>query len=147
LQIGDRVTKADAVFDALKVSYPSYNWVVFVTEAENGWAYNYAGWESLAEQSLCGPMDLLVWGRTPSKGCYSSVDAAASLLQKGAMTDAANLEGARDLMISRESIYNLHYDLILTFYSGTWRDWLVQTCANDESNINGMYSLWSGDLY
>ena len=129
------------------MSYPSYHWIVFVTEAENGWSYKYDGWESLAEQNLCGPMDLLVWGRTPGKGCYSSVVSAASSLQKGAMTDASNLEGARDLMYARESYYNLHYDLILTFYSGAWRDWLVQSCANDESNINGMYSLWSGDIY
>ena len=92
-------------------------------------------------------MDLLVWGRTPGIGCYQNVEASASLLQRGAMTDATSLEGARDLMKSREYIYSLHYDLILTFNSGTWRDWLVQSCANDESDVNSMYSLWSGDLY
>lgn len=91
-------------------------------------------------------MDLLVWGR-PAQGCSNNVESAASLLQRGAMMDATGLEEARDLMKSRESIYSLHYNLILTFYSGAWNDWLVQTCANDESNVNSMYSLWSGDLY
>ena len=66
-------------------------------------------------------MNLLVWGR-PSEGCTNNGQSAASLLQRGAMTDAINLEDARDLMKSREYIYNLHYDLILKFYSGTWND-------------------------
>jgi len=143
---GDRRTKSKAVLDALMVSYPSYHWVVFVTEEENGWSYAYDGWECLDERSLCGPMDLLVWGR-PSKGCTNDVDAAASLLQSGAMNDATELEEARDLMKSREYIYNLHYDLIFVFYSGVYNDYLVQTCANEENNVNSMYSFWSGELY
>ena len=91
-------------------------------------------------------MDLLVWGR-PSKGCTNNVDAAASLLQSGAMNDATELEEARDLMKSREYIYNLHYDLIFVFYSGVYNNYLVQTCANEENNVNSMYSFWSGELY
>ena len=123
-----------------------HGWVIFVTEAKHGWAYTYKGWESLSERNLCGPMDLLVWGTTPGKSCYSGVEKAASLLQRGAMRDARSTTQARNLMMSREHVYHLHYNLILTYDSGTWATYMVQSCVNYERNVNGMSSIWSGDI-
>jgi hypothetical protein len=136
------------------VSYPYYDWIVFVSEEFYGYAYSYSYAkfrEVLDKRSFCGGMDLLVLKGTEEKKCSSNLGRYASALQKGAMRDAVDYFEALDLMVSREYLHGLEFDLILTYKSGWWdgyfwSSFLGTFCSNEQIDINGMTSLWIGNI-
>ena len=64
---------------------------------------------------------------------------------KGALRDAADLLDAINLMTSREHLYDLHYDLIITFYEAAVVDYRAQECKclYRRAKID---AYWSGDF-
>ena len=142
---GTRNTKSHHVINALMSAYPSNDWVVLVIQG-GAWAYSYKGWDGLRKDNLCGPYDFLVFGRK-RKYCSKSTDKAAALLQRGALVDARTPAQARDLMIQRQGVYDLSYDLISVYgeplASAWW--WYGYSQCIDYQIRNGMVSIWSGN--
>ena len=142
--LGNKNTKAHQVIRALISAYPKNDWVVLVIQG-GGWAYAYKGWDSLRKDDLCGPYDLLVFGRS-RKYCSKSTDAAAKLLQHGALVDGKSPAHVRDLMIQRQGVYDLSYDYISVYqsaYGVAWYYYGYQQCV-DAQVRNGYVSIWSG---
>ena len=113
--------------------------------ADWGWAYSHYGWDVLDKRRFCGSNDLLVFGRE-KKGCRKSVQAAAKLLQLGALADAKTAIQARDLMKAREGVYDLDYDLIFVYPNSSGSSWRYIHSLGCYSPVyrNGFWSLWDG---
>jgi hypothetical protein len=116
----------------------------FVTESENEYVYDQAGWDALIEHHLCGDWELLVWGSSTDEPCEDSVVSDASKLQRSAMQEEETIEDALSVMLEKEPLYDLKHDTILVYHSGADCFWLWQKCFNSET-VDGMYSFWSGD--
>jgi len=141
---GGYSARAKGVIESLAQAYPDNDWIVYVG-ADWGWAYSSSGWEVLDHRRLCGTYDLVVFGRE-KKICRKSTDKAAQLLQSGAMTDAKNAAEARDLMKSREGVYDLDYDLIFVYPANSGSSWYIVHYLGCYSCVykNGFWSLWDG---
>ena len=142
---GSYSSKAEGVVKALDDAYPDNDWIVYVGAGSAGWAYSYNGWDVLDKRRFCGSNDLLVFGRE-KKGCRKSVQAAAKLLQLGALADATTAIQARDLMKAREEVYDLDYDLIFVYSSSLGSSWHYIHSLGCYSPVyrNGFLSLWDG---
>jgi len=142
---GGYSARAKGVIDSLAKAYPDNDWIVYVGADWAGWAYSYNGWDVLDHRRLCGTNDLLVFGRE-KKICIKSTDKAAKLLQSGAMTDAKNVVEARDLMKSREDVYDLANDLIFVYPANGGSSWRYVHYLGCYSSVykNGFWSLWDG---
>ena len=68
------------------------------------------------------------------------------MLQSGAMTDAKNVVEARDLMKSREDVYDLANDLIFVYPANGGSSWRYVHYLGCYSSVykNGFWSLWDG---
>ena len=142
--VGGYAARAGGVINSLDSAYPDYDWIVYVGP-DSGWAYTYYGWDVLDKRRLCGSYDLIVFGRE-KKVCRKSTQKAAQLLQSGAMADAKNAIEARELMISREGVYDLDYDLIFVYPANSGSSWRYIHYLGCYSfvNRNGLWSLWDG---